>query len=50
MVTVLLVLAVLMVLGVLPAWPHIREWGFAPGGGLSLVVLVLMGLLFSGRV
>lgn len=50
MLTILLVIAVLMLLGVLPAWPHSRGWGYAPSGGLGLVVLVLVILLLSGRL
>jgi hypothetical protein len=42
MLTVLLVIAVLMLLGILPAWPHSRSWGYVPRGGLALVVLVLL--------
>jgi hypothetical protein len=50
MLTIFLVIAVLMLLGVLPAWPHSRGWGYAPSGGLGLVVLVLVVLLLSGRL
>jgi len=50
MLTILLVIVVLMLLGVLPAWPHSRGWGYAPSGGLGLVVLVLLVLLLSGRL
>ena len=50
MLTILLVIAVLILLGVLPAWPHSRRWGYAPSGGLGLVVLVVIVLLLSGRV
>ena len=50
MLTILLAIAVLMLLGVLPAWPHSRGWGYAPSGGLGLVVLVLVVLLFSRRL
>jgi len=50
MLTILLVIVVLMLLGVLPAWPHSRGWGYAPSGGLGLVVLVLVVLLLSGRI
>jgi Protein of unknown function (DUF3309) len=39
-----------MLLGVLPAWPHSRSWGYGPSGGLGLVVLVLVVLLLSGRL
>lgn len=50
MLTILLVIAVLMLLGVLPTWPHSRKWGYAPSGGLGLVVLILLILLLSGRL
>jgi hypothetical protein len=50
MLTILLVIAVLMLLGVLPTWPHSRSWGYAPSGALGLVVLVLLVLLLAGRV
>jgi hypothetical protein len=50
MIAILLVIAVLFLLGVLPAWPHSRGWGFGPTGGLGLVVLVLAVLLLSGRL
>jgi uncharacterized protein DUF3309 len=50
MLTILLVLAVLMLLGAIPAWPHSRSWGYGPSGGLGLVVLVLVILLLTGRI
>lgn len=48
--TLLIVIVVLMLLGVLPAWPHSRRWGYGPSGGLSLVLLVLVILLLTGRL
>jgi Protein of unknown function (DUF3309) len=30
MVTILVVLAVLMLLGAIPAWPNGRTWGYGP--------------------
>ena len=48
--TILLVILVLMLLGVLPLWPHSRSWGAYPSGGLGLVVLVLVVLLIMGRI
>jgi hypothetical protein len=50
MLTIFLVIAVLALLGVLPAWPHSRGWGYAPSGLLGVAVLVLAVLLFSGRL
>lgn len=50
MVTILIVLMVLMLLGVIPAWPHSRSWGYGPSGGLGLVLLILVVLLLAGRL
>lgn len=50
MLTILVVVGVLMLLGVLPAWPHSREWGYYPSGGLGLIVLILVILMLSGRL
>ena len=49
MLTILIVLAVLVLLGVIPAWPHSRSWGYGPSGGLGLVLLILLILLLTGR-
>jgi hypothetical protein len=50
MFTILLIILVLMFLGSIPSWPHSRQWGYYPSGGLGLVVLVLVILLFMGRI
>ena len=50
MITILLVILILMLLGAIPAWPHSRSWGYAPSGGLGLVVLILLLLLLAGRL
>ncbi|MEO8678251.1 MAG: DUF3309 family protein [Vicinamibacterales bacterium] len=50
MITILIVLAVLMLLGVLPAWPHSRSWGYGPSGGLGLVLLIVLILVLTGRL
>ena len=50
MMTILIVVAVLMLIGAIPAWPHSRGWGYGPSGGLGLVVLVLLVLMLTGRL
>ena len=50
MLTILLVVLVLMLVGVIPSWPHSRGWGYYPSGGLGLVLLVLVVLMLSGRL
>ncbi|WP_291986027.1 DUF3309 family protein [Candidatus Accumulibacter sp. ACC007] len=48
--TILLIVVILILLGVIPAWPHSRGWGYGPSGGIGLVVLILLVLLVMGRL
>ncbi len=48
--TLLIVLLVLMLLGAIPQWPHSRNWGYYPSGGLGLVLLVLVILVMLDKV
>ncbi|MGA2083063.1 MAG: DUF3309 family protein [Holophaga sp.] len=50
MITILIIVLVLALLGVLPTWPHSRQWGYYPSGGLGLVLLILVVLLLMGRI
>jgi len=48
--TVLIVVLVLALLGAFPAWGHSRNWGYGPSGGLGIVLLIVVILLFSGKI
>ena len=48
--TVLLIVLILMLVGAIPTWPHSRNWGYAPSGGLGLLVIVIVILLLLGRL
>jgi hypothetical protein len=48
--TVLVVLLVLMLIGALPAWPHSRNWGYGPTGGLGVLLTILVVLLLVGWI
>ena len=48
--TILLIVLILMLIGAIPSWPHSRNWGYGPSGGLGLVVLILVVLLLLGRI
>lgn len=50
MSTILLVLLILLLVGALPTWPHSANWGYAPSGGLGLVLLIVVILLLTGRL
>ena len=47
---ILLIVLVLMLLGVIPTWPHSRQWGYYPSGGIGLVLLIIVILLVLGRI
>jgi hypothetical protein len=47
---VLLILVILFLVGALPTWPHSKNWGYFPSGGLGLVVLILFVLVLMGRI
>lgn len=48
--TILLIVLVLLLVGVLPTWPHSRSWGYGPTGGLGLIVLIIVVLILTGRL
>jgi hypothetical protein len=48
--TILLVLLILLLLGALPTWPHSKNWGYYPSGGLGLIVVIMVVLLLLGRI
>jgi hypothetical protein len=48
--TVLVVLLILMLLGALPTWPHSKNWGYGPTGGLGVILAILVVLLLLGKI
>jgi hypothetical protein len=48
--TILIVILVLVLVGALPTWPHSKNWGYYPSGGIGLVLLILIILLLMGRI
>lgn len=48
--TVLIVILILALLGAIPTWGHSRDWGYFPSGGIGLILLIILILLFSGRI
>jgi hypothetical protein len=50
MSTILLVVLILLLIGVFPAWPHSRKWGYGPTGGLGLILIILIILALMGRI
>src|SRR5690606_14678035 len=42
--TILLIIVILLLIGAIPSWPYSRSWGYAPSGGLGLVLIILLVL------
>jgi len=45
---VLVIVLILALLGVIPSWPHSKGWGYAPGGVVGLLLIVVLIMLVSG--
>ncbi|MFL6500829.1 MAG: DUF3309 family protein [Candidatus Udaeobacter sp.] len=48
--TILVIILILLLIGVLPAWPYSSGWGYWPSGGLGLIVLIIIILALTGRL
>jgi hypothetical protein len=48
--TILLIVLILLLLGAVPAWPHSRQWGYAPSGGIGLVLMVVLILVLLRHI
>jgi hypothetical protein len=48
--TVILVILVLLLIGAIPSWNHSRSWGYAPSGGIGLVLVIVLILVLMGRI
>lgn len=48
--TILIVLVVLFIVGAMPRWGHSRNWGYAPSGGLGVVLVVILVLIVMGKI
>jgi len=50
MSTILLIILILLLIGALPTWPYSSGWGYYPSGGLSILLIIIIVLLVSGRI
>jgi Protein of unknown function (DUF3309) len=48
--TILVVILIMALLGALPRWPHSREWGYVPTGGVGFVLVIVIILVLLGRI
>jgi len=48
--TILIVILILALVGAFPRWPHSRDWGYFPTGGVGLVLVVVLVLVLLGQI
>ena len=48
--TILLIILIAVCLAVLPAWPYSRAWGAFPSGLVAVIILMLLLLMFFGKI
>jgi hypothetical protein len=48
--TILIVILILLLLGVLPRWPHSKSWGYYPSGAVGTLLAIIIILLLLGIV
>lgn len=48
--TLLLIVLILFLLGALPRWPHSRDWGYAPSGMITVILIIVIVLILTGRL
>ena len=50
LMAVLSIFVLIALVGSLPIWPHSKSWSYYPIGGVSLVILIILYLVWSGRL
>lgn len=50
MTTLLLIILILILIGIVPAWPHSRSWGYGPSGIVGILLIILILMLVTGRL
>ncbi len=48
--TILIIVLILLLIGALPTWPYSTGWGYAPGGLLGVILVVVVILALVGRI
>jgi hypothetical protein len=48
--TILIIILILLLIGALPSWPYSSGWGYYPGGGIGLILVIVIILALWGRL
>lgn len=47
---ILMIVLIVLILGLLPAWPYSTGWGYYPSGGLGVILIIVLILMLVGRI
>lgn len=45
-----LLILIILLLVLMPAWPYSRGWGYYPSGGVGTILLILIILMLLGYI
>jgi hypothetical protein len=45
-----LIVLIVLLIAAMPTWPHSRNWGYAPSGGLGVIAFFVLVLLAVGQL
>lgn len=48
--TILIIILILILLGVIPTWPHSSGWGYGPSGIIGVILVIVLVLVLLGRI
>jgi hypothetical protein len=48
--TILVILLIMILLGVVPMWPYSRQWGYGPSGLTTILLIIVIVMLATGRI
>lgn len=48
--TILIIILILFLIGALPNWPHSKNWGYGPSGGLGTILIIILVLMLLGYI
>jgi hypothetical protein len=48
--TILIIILILLLIGAVPSWPYSRGWGYTPSGIVGAALVILIVLVFLGRI
>ena len=47
---ILVIILVLLLLGVVPRWPHSKSWGYGPSGGIAVLLVIVLIIWMLGVI